>query len=89
MEVMYQISKADLNVLVERVVAKLQKSPSMQQKWLTPKEAMLRLNLKSKTTLYYLRIRGEITYTQPRKRVILYSAASIDDYLARNVKKSF
>ncbi len=89
MDIVYHISENDLNVLVERVVSRMQKTPHMQQKWLTPQEAMKRLNLKSKTSLYYLRVRGEITYTQIRKRVILYSAASIDDFLTRNVKSSF
>lgn len=89
MDIIYHITENDLHVLIDRVVSRLHKEPAMQQKWLTPKEAMSRLNLRSKTSLYHLRMKGEISYSQPRKRVILYSASSIEDYLNRNIKEGF
>jgi poly(A) polymerase Pap1 len=89
MEVVYHIAEKDLEALVARMIARFQEKPVEQDVWLTPKEALRKLNMTSKTSLYQLRVKGEITYTQPRRRVIQYSLKSIQDYLNRNIKRSF
>ena len=58
-------------------------------KWVSPERAMEFLNIKRKTTLQKLRDTGELTFTQPQKKIILYDYDSILLYLNRNSKKSF
>lgn len=55
--------------------------PPATEKWISPQEAMKMLRIKSKTTLQKMRDEGHIRFTQPEKRIILYDADSIKDYL--------
>lgn len=90
---MIQLSENEFERLVLRVVeivkGYLPQREIEQQEWLPPAEAMKLLNLKSQVSLYQLRMNGEITYTQPKRKVILYSRESIQAYLAKHQKMSF
>ncbi|MBK7694832.1 MAG: hypothetical protein IPN15_08880 [Saprospiraceae bacterium] len=45
---------------------------------------MLKLRVKSKTTLQKLRDEGKIRFSQPEKKIILYDLQSIYSYLDQN-----
>lgn len=59
-----------------------------QNEWLDPAEAMTLLNCK-KTKLQSLRDNGEIAFSQPSRKIILYSRTSIIGYLAKHTKQTF
>jgi len=76
--------------LLERVVDHLEgQSSEKQDKWISTEEAMSLLGIKSKTTLQNYRNNGDIRYTQPRKKLILYDRESILDFLEGNAKETF
>ncbi|MHA7102559.1 helix-turn-helix domain-containing protein [Roseivirga pacifica] len=75
--------------LVERVLERLNLNNQEPQKWVDQTEAMKLLNIKSQTTLQEYRNNGEIRYTQPRKRVILYDRDSINEFLEKHSKNTF
>lgn len=84
------IDRFDLEELIDRVIAHIKSTPTESgADWITPAEAMKLLNLKSQVSLYQLRISGEITYTQPKRKIILYSRESILAYLSKHQKLSF
>lgn len=73
--------------LVEQVVERIKHQNNItHDKWVTSEKAMEALNIKSKTTLQKLRDNGEIRFTQPQKKIILYDYDSILDYLEKHVK---
>lgn len=57
--------------------------------WVDGDEAMLLLNITSKTTLQKLRNEGKIRFSQPQKKVILYDRHSINEYLNKNAQDTF
>jgi len=74
--------------LVEAVVKRLKSTEEKKSdKWLTPTEAMIRLNIKSRTTLAKLRDNESILFTQYSKKSILYDAASIEKFLDSKIRK--
>lgn len=76
--------------LVDKVVERIQQQRSVQEdKWVSGAEAMLKLRIQSKTTLQKLRDEGQIRFSQPEKKIILYDTDSINDYLSRNAKDTF
>lgn len=75
--------------LIDRVVERIAGISSEPQKWVDQTEAMNLLNIKSPTTLQEYRNNGEIRYTQPRKRVILYDRDSINEFLEKHAKDTF
>ena len=76
--------------LIEDVVKRLkEKQNIIHDKWISPERAMEVLNIKSKTTLQKLRDKGQITFSQPQKKIILYDYDSILDYLKSHTKSSF
>lgn len=76
--------------LVEDVVERIKETQNItQDKWVSPERAMEVLNIKSKTTLQRLRDEGNITFTQPQKKIILYDYDSIMKYLNKHSKTSF
>ena len=75
--------------LIEQVVDRLSGSEKEPDKWISADEAMSLLGIKSKTTLQEYRDKGQIRYTQPRKRIILYDRASITEFLERNARETF
>lgn len=77
-------------VLVEEVVERIKSTQSIpQEKWIDGTEAMNLLKIKSKTTLQKLRDEGEIRFSQPQKKIILYDRDSLHEYLERNAKETF
>lgn len=58
-----------------------------QDKWILPEQAMEMLGVKT-TKLQELRDTGEIVFTQPSKKVILYDIDSIHEYLNKHIRKS-
>lgn len=73
--------------VVEKIKSKHQDHP--HDKWISDKEAMAMLRITSKTTLALLRDDGDIRYSQPRKKIILYDRDSILAYLDKNAKDTF
>lgn len=69
--------------LIHEVTTYLDKTRKHEDKWVSQKEAMRLLNVKSKTTLQNLRDEGKIRFSQPQKKVILYDRASIEAYLEK------
>lgn len=73
--------------LIEEVVERLKEKQGItHDKWISPERAMEVLNVKSKTTLQKLRDEGEITFTQPQRKIILYDYDSILEYLSKHSK---
>lgn len=54
---------------------------SEKERWVTDKEAMRLLNIRSKTSLQSIRDRGLVRFSQPAKKIILYDRLSILKYL--------
>lgn len=77
--------------LVEDVVERLSPQASEAQafKWISPEEAMSKLNISSSSTLQKIRDEGKIRFSQPMKRVILYDLDSINEYLEKHAKDPF
>jgi hypothetical protein len=76
--------------LVEEVVQRIKLSQKItEDKWISPDEAMLKLRIKSKTTLQKLRDEGRIRFSQPDRKIILYDTESINEYLSKHAKNIF
>lgn len=76
--------------LIETVVERLQeRQPEISEKWVSKKECMQLLKITSSTTLQKLRDEGQIRFTQPQPKLILYDRASLDAYLEKHVKNTF
>ncbi len=76
--------------LIDKVVERLEaQSPGIENKWIDTEEAMSLLGIKSKTTLQKYRDNGDIRFTQPRKKVILYDRESILEFLEGNAQDTF
>jgi rRNA-processing protein FCF1 len=60
-----------------------------QNNWLTPSQAMKKLNITSKTTLQRYRDEGKVRYTKIGRKNILYDPKSIDDFLNRHANETF
>lgn len=76
--------------LVDKVVERIQQQRNNKEdKWVSGAEAMRKLRIQSKTTLQKLRDEGQIRFSQPEKKIILYDTDSINDYLSRNAKDTF
>lgn len=76
--------------LIETVCARLgSQAESDKHKWVPPHEAMALLNIKSKTSLQNLRDTGQIRYSQPQRKIILYDRNSIDEYLEKHAQNTF
>ena len=58
-------------------------------KWIDKKEAKRLLRIKSDTTLQKLRDEGQIRYSQPERKHILYYRDSINDYLEAHAREPF
>lgn len=75
--------------LIEKVVARLRPQGETLDEWVPPGEAMRLLNVKSKTTMQSLRDNGKVRFSQPEKKIILYSRTSINEYLEANARNTF
>ena len=56
-------------------------------KWIGEEQAVAMLNGISKSTLQRMRNNGDIGYTQPSRKIILYDRDSINAYLDKHAKK--
>lgn len=75
--------------MIERVVERIKDKQTIKADlWLNGEETMQILRITSKTTLQKLRDEGKIRFSQPEKKIILYDAASIYEYLNQNVKET-
>jgi hypothetical protein len=76
--------------LIETVVKRIKETENIKtDKWISPEEAMGKLRITSATTLQKLRDEGEIRFSHPMKKVILYDTNSIDEYLEKHAKNTF
>jgi len=76
--------------MIERVVERIKDKQNIKSDlWLNGEEAMQILRITSKTTLQKLRDEGKIRFSQPEKKIILYDAASIYEYLNQNARETF
>lgn len=76
--------------LIEEVVYRMKEQQNIQHdKWISDKEAMNILRISSKTTLQKLRDKGNIRFSQPNRKLILYDRNSILEYLETNAKDTF
>ncbi len=76
--------------LLEEVVERLRLTQGGdKEKWINDEQAMVMLNIKSRTTLQKLRDEGKIRYSQPQKKIILYDRTSIDEYLEQHAHDTF
>ena len=76
--------------LIEQVIKRLKEKQNIKEdKWISDEEAMVKLRIKSKTTLQKLRDEGLIRFSQPAKKIILYDTDSINDYLNKHAKETF
>lgn len=73
-------------MVVEHLETKRKDKPS---KWIDGEEAMLKLKIKSTTTLQRLRDEGKIRFSQPQKKIILYDRDSINDYIEKHAREIF
>jgi hypothetical protein len=76
--------------LIEKVVARIKDEKNIKEPlWLSGEEAMKKLHINSKTTLFKIRDEGKIRFAYASPRVILYETASINEYLAKKAKDTF
>jgi len=77
--------------LVEEVVQRVMEKNNKQvsDKWISDRQAMTLLGIKSKTTLQKLRDSGQIRFSQPEKKIIRYDRNSIERYLEMHAKETF
>lgn len=76
--------------LLDEVVERFStRKPEEGSKWIDEDQAMKLLNIKSKTTLQKLRDAGKIEFSQPSRKIIVYSRPSIEAYLEQNSRKPF
>jgi len=75
--------------LVDDVVERMMKQHKEKPQWISGEEAMDILTITSKTTLQKLRDQGDIKYSQPMKKLIVYNRQSIIDYLEKHSKETF
>jgi hypothetical protein len=76
--------------LLELVIDRFKLSEKPEgDRWISGAEAMRMLRIKSKATLQKMRDEGKIRFSQPEKKIILYDAESIRDYLDDFVYEPF
>lgn len=89
MEVICIEDKA-FKALIDKVVAYVKTEHGVKEsKWISPEEAMKRLNVTSKTTFQKYRDEGDIRYTELSPRAFLYDADSIEAFLNRKSRDQF
>ncbi|MEO1033384.1 MAG: helix-turn-helix domain-containing protein [Bacteroidota bacterium] len=76
--------------LFDKVIEHLEEKHKAEPlQWIDGEQAMIMLNISSKTTLQKLRDEGKIRYSQPQKRIILYDRYSLIDYIEKNARETF
>lgn len=75
--------------LIEKVIQRVKDQQPKTDKWVSGEEVMKMLRITSKTTLQKLRDEGNIRFSQPEKKIILYDVDSIHAYLNKHAHKTF
>lgn len=75
------IEKEAYYKLLKEVIQFVSKTKEEKFVWINEKEAMIKLNISSKSTLQKLRDTDAIRFSQPSRKVILYDIRSIEEYL--------
>lgn len=75
-----------LNKLTAEIKAQQSGKPD---KWVDGEEAMRMLRISSKTTLQKLRDNGEIRFSQPMPKHLLYDTDSIMAYIEKHARNTF
>ena len=88
-QLMLVIKKGDLQESLLEFAELIKRQSKKEKIWITPKETMELLNIKSKTTLQNIRDMGLIEFTQPMKKLILYKRTSVLTYLDKHAEKTF
>jgi len=90
-ENLIMISEENLWELVEKVIFQMEKLQGKEHKevWMDSDETKRLLGIKSDTTLFNLRSKGLIEYSQPSRKVILYKRDSVLEYLEKHSHKTF
>ena len=84
------IESAAFNKLLETLLEKFKLTQKeTPDKWISGSEAMKMMRIKSRATLQKMRDEGRIRYSQPEKKILLYDAQSIIDYLEDFVYEPF
>jgi hypothetical protein len=81
------LHKDDLEVLLKELINKI--APKKENEWVIEPVAMKMLGIKSKSHLWSLRSKGLIEFSQPSKKIILYSTTSIKNYIESHSHKTF
>ncbi len=83
------LSSEDLYRMIKEIIKRLKAEHQiMENRWISSTEAMKRLGLRSKTSMQRLRDQGKIRFFQERK-IILYDATSISEYLEKYANETF
>jgi hypothetical protein len=75
--------------IIEEIVKRLEKVQKQPNRWISEKDAMSLLGIRSKTTLWKLRSEGKISYTAPSRKLLLYDRESIMAYLEEHRFETF
>lgn len=62
---------------------------SAEHRWVDTETAMRFLNVKSRTTLQELRDSGQIRFSQPKHKHIVYDRISIEEYFEKHARETF
>lgn len=76
--------------LVDQVVDRLKtENNAIQEEWIDTEQAMFLLKISSKTTMQKLRDNGDVRFSQPMKKHILYYKPSLLEYLDKHSHSTF
>lgn len=75
--------------LIDKVVSYVKEAHYPKQEWVNEHEAMRLLNVSSKTTMSAWRSQGKLLYSQPAKKIILYSRRSIEELIKKHSRHTF
>lgn len=81
------LTKDDLEVLLKELINQI--APKKADEWVIESVAMKMLGIKSKSHLWSLRTKGLLEFSQPSRKIILYSTASIKNYIESHTHKTF
>ena len=77
--------------MIKTVVTQIRAEDNVlkEDKWISDEKASSLLNGASKSTMQRLRDSGQIKFTQPTRKLILYDRESIMAYLNKNTRETF
>ncbi|WP_459211994.1 hypothetical protein [Aquimarina rhabdastrellae] len=77
--------------MLEEVVSYVSKLKQLQPKpeWISEEELKQLLNIRSKSQIWKLRTENKIVYSQPSKKLILYSRKSVENYINEGIVNDF